>query len=139
MNRKSPIYRAIESRGEGKGLPLDFSSRMMSEIRAAERRRQRTSLIWSVVGYLIAVAITAVATIHYCGSTLGEVIKGLVLTGSDIVNDTSNDLSLINSAMQTDMAISSSTFTMAIILSVCASILLTIDYLLRKKFTAKFI
>lgn len=138
MNEKSPLYRALESRGEGRTLSLDFSSRMMTEIHAVEKRRQRAGIFWSVVGYLIAVAVAGGALFYYCGGILREIVNGFSSSGADFVNNATRDITVIDTALHDGSAYDTSTLTMAIVLSAIAAVLLTVDYLLRRKLAVKF-
>lgn len=138
MNEKSPLYRALESRGEGRTLSLDFSSRMMTEIHAVEKRRQHAGIFWSVVGYLIAVAVAGGALFYYCGGILREIVSGFASSGADFVNNATRDITMIDTALHDGSAYDNSTLTMAIVLSAIAAVLLTVDYLLRKKLAVKF-
>ena len=50
MNRQSPLYDALQSRGAGKSLSPDFIDGAMSRINAVDRRRRRMRLLWAAVG-----------------------------------------------------------------------------------------
>ncbi|MCM1137762.1 MAG: hypothetical protein NC221_03505 [Duncaniella sp.] len=138
MNDKSPLYRALESRGEGRKLPLDFSSQMMTEIRAIDKRRRRAEIIWSVIGYLIAVVAAGGALFYYCRGILGDVAKGLIASGADFAEGTSSDISVFDNILQVGVAMDGSYMTIATILSAAAALLLALDYLMRRKFAVKY-
>ncbi|MDE5651325.1 MAG: hypothetical protein K2I35_10090 [Duncaniella sp.] len=78
MNNISPLRKALESRGAARRLPADFSSRVMTEIREAERVRRRCDLVWSIVGYVAAAAVAIVTLVYCCGNMFASVVTETV-------------------------------------------------------------
>ena len=116
MNKQSPIYKALEARSEGRQLPSDLTSHLMCEIRVAECHRKRRELWWGIAGYSFAALIAIATVVYFCG---------------DIFIRLGKDMSASFSAINASVSI-----TIVILVSASA-VLLTLDYILRRKFALK--
>ena len=77
MNDSSPMKKALLSRGGGQKLSPDFMAVTMHKIAAAERRHKRNILIWSIVGYALALAIVVATIIFVCGEPLMKAFSSI--------------------------------------------------------------
>ena len=83
MNRQSPLYDALQSRGAGKSLSPDFIDGAMSRINAVDRRRRRMRLLWAAVG-LCAGSAAVIAFLVLC---CGGIIAGLIRDTAESMSD----------------------------------------------------
>lgn len=78
MNDSSPMKKALLARGDGLKLTPDFMGATMLKVAQAERRHKRNILIWSIVGYAVAVAIVVATIIFVCGEPLMRALSSIV-------------------------------------------------------------
>lgn len=130
MYNKSPLYNAINARGRSQRLSPDFSSRVMCGIVAMERRRNRRNLVWSILGYFAAVAVTTGTLVCYCGDILTGMLHDYLL-GID------GSIHMVTAAPTQVQAAQSSSYGFIFVVVIAAAILLWLDYLLRRRFALR--
>jgi len=120
-NDISPLYKAIEARGEGHRLPVDFTSRVMTEIMVADCRRRRRELIWSIVGYVAAVTVAVGTVVYFCSEIFVRVVTDMIA-----------DFAAVR-----ESAFMQSEFGIMLIMLPSAALLLLLDMLLRRRLAMK--
>lgn len=124
MNNQSPLYKALEARGAGRRLSPDFSSRLMCEIRVAEHRRRRRDMWWSIVGYAVAAVVAVVTLVYYCSGIFTRMVHNTAVAISARPE---------TGGFSGGAAPDNSVLMIALLLVCTTSILLVLDYFLRKK------
>lgn len=135
MNRQSPIYKALEERGGGRKLPLDFSFAVMSRIQVEESRRKRRDMWWAIVGYVAAALLTIFTVVYFCGDIFEETIHNFMIslaTGKTSASHVGD-----NMVKSLESSWSSEGGMLAVLVPITA-LLLTLDYFFRKKFAMRY-
>lgn len=135
MNRQSPIYKALEERGEGRKLPLDFSFAVMSRIQVEESRRKRREMWWAIVGYAVAAILAVFTVVYFCGDIFKDAIQSFMI--SFATGKTSASHVGDNMVKSFESSWSSEGGMLAVLVPITA-LLLTLDYFFRKKFAMRY-
>ena len=135
MNRQSPIYKALESRGGSRQLPLDFSFEVMSRILVEERRRKRRDMWWAIVGYAVAAIVAVFTLVYYCGDIFNETLQTTAATLA--VSKATVDVMPAEVVKSIGNSWTSSAGMLAILTPI-AAILLVFDHFLTKKIPIRF-
>lgn len=77
MKEQSPIYKALEKRGEERRLPEGFAMQTMLLVARENRRRRRLNLILSVVGSVLAIVVAVAALKIYCSEIITAACKDM--------------------------------------------------------------
>lgn len=135
MNRQSPIYKALEERGEGRKLPLDFSFAVMSRIRVEESRRKRSEMWWAIVGYAVAAILAVFTVVYFCGDIFKDAIHSFMIsfaTGKTSASHVSDNM------VKSFESSWSSAGSMLAVLVPATALLLALDYFFRKRIAMRF-
>lgn len=135
MNRQSPIYKALEERGEGRKLPLDFSFAVMSRIQVEESHRKRSEMWWAIVGYAVAAILAVFTVVYFCGDIFKDAIHSFMIsfaTGKTSASHVSDNM------VKSFESSWSSAGSMLAVLVPATALLLALDYFFRKRIAMHF-